>query len=165
MVRGAAGRFDARTSDLVLRARVEAVHPNSNGRSRYRCRRYRSGPQKSGAKCEIASRIAAASVHVTLVAASHTPPSLSLSQCNSPPPPAAQNRSAPATSTAKQPVSPLRVATGKSRRQAQRATVYHMYCKRLEQMLDDGYGWTEARYHARSDEDGVLLIEAREERL
>jgi hypothetical protein len=40
-----------------------------------------------------------------------------------------------------------------------------MYCKRLEQMLDDGYGWTEARYHARSDEDGVLLIEAREERL
>ena len=90
-MRGAAGSFDARTSDLVLRARVEAVHPNSNGRSRYRYRRYRSGSQKSGAKCEIVSRIAAVRLHVTLVAASHTT-SLSLSSpMHFSPPPAAQN--------------------------------------------------------------------------
>ena len=52
LVRGSAGSFDDRTSDLVLRASVEAVHPNSNGRSRYRYRRYRNGSQKSGAKCK-----------------------------------------------------------------------------------------------------------------
>ena len=60
LVRGAAGRFDYGTSDPVLRAIVEAVYPNSNGRSRYRYRRYRSGPQKmreSHLALEISKRI------------------------------------------------------------------------------------------------------------
>ena len=46
LVRGAAGRFDYGTSDPVLRAIVEAVYPNSNGRSRYRYRRSSTRPQK-----------------------------------------------------------------------------------------------------------------------